>query len=112
MKCRPFTRQSKGDKAKLVAREMEHAHTEYDEIREFLKKLSGMSAPDEGWIELFGEFKRSASHHVRDEEGDVFESAKKYLSDEEASQIGKGKNALKKDARPRMAAPPSLRADA
>lgn len=86
-------------KAKLVTHEMEHAHKEHDEVREYLEKLSTLSVDDPTWIEVFGEFKHSVAHHVEEEEGDVFESAKKYLSADEAKTLAKDMDALKKQAR-------------
>lgn len=96
-------------KAKLVEHEMEHAHNEHDEVREYLEKLSGLPASDPSWIEVFGEFKHSVTHHVEEEEGDVFESAKKYLSDAEAKDLAKEMDALKKEAR-KTAAPAEMAA--
>ena len=86
-------------KAKLVEHEMEHAHMEHEEVREYLEKLSAMPVSDEAWIETFGEFKHAVAHHVEEEEGDVFESAKKYLSDSEAKDLAKEMDALKKQAK-------------
>lgn len=83
-------------RAKAVEEQMEHAHHEHDEIREYLEKLSTTPVEQEAWIETFGEFKHSVAHHVEEEEQDVFEKAKKYLSSEEATQLAKDMDALKK----------------
>lgn len=89
----------KATKAKLPEHELEHAHKEHDEIREYLEKLSSASAEYPTWIEVFGEFKHSVAHHVEEEEGDIFETAKKYLSDDEAKALAKEMDALKKQTR-------------
>ena len=86
----------KATKAALPQHEMEHAHGEHDEIREYLDKLSATPAEDESWIELFGEFKHCVTHHVEEEEQDVFEQAKKYLEDDQAKQLAKDMDTLKK----------------
>src|ERR1700722_13274886 len=70
-----------------VEEKMEHAHHEHDEIREFLETLSDMSVDEEGWIEQFGEFKHSVTHHVEEEEDDIFKKAKKYLSEKQAKDL-------------------------
>jgi len=92
----------KATKAQLPQHEMEHAHGEHDEIREYLEKLSSTPAEDESWIELFGEFKHCVTHHVEEEEQDVFEQAKKYLKADQAKQLAKDMDALKKQAMARQ----------
>ena len=83
-------------KAKAVEEQMEHAHHEHDEIREYLQKLTDTPVDQEAWIETFGEFKHSVAHHVEEEEGDIFEKAKKYIDQTEAVQLAKDMDALKK----------------
>ncbi|MEI9905142.1 MAG: hemerythrin domain-containing protein [Asticcacaulis sp.] len=91
-------------RAKPVEEQMEHAHHEHDEIREYLAKLTETPIAEEAWIETFGEFKHSVAHHVEEEEGDIFEKAKKYLSAEEATQLAKDMNALKQQQKAEMPA--------
>ncbi|MBI1275162.1 hemerythrin domain-containing protein [bacterium] len=86
----------KATRAQSVQEQMEHADEEHDEIREYLEKLSNEPMESESWIEMFGEFKHSVTHHVDEEENDVFEKAKKYLSDEQATQLAKEMDAMKK----------------
>jgi hypothetical protein len=90
-------------RSKAVEEKVEHANEEHDEIREYLGKLTETPLTDELWIETFGEFKHSVAHHVEEEEGDIFEKAKKYLSHEEAVQLAKDMDALKKQAKKEMA---------
>lgn len=85
-----------------VHEKMEHADEEHDEIREYLEKLEGIDIASEKWIEQFGEFKHSVSHHVEEEEGDIFEKAKKYLSKEQAVQLAKDMDALKQKQKKKM----------
>jgi hemerythrin-like domain-containing protein len=91
-------------RSKAVEEKVEHANEEHDEIREYLGKLAETPLTEELWIETFGEFKHSVAHHVEEEEGDIFEKAKKYLSHEEAVQLAKDMDALKKQARKELAA--------
>ncbi len=90
-------------RAKPVEEKMEHAHHEHDEIREYLAKLSGLDVKEEAWIETFGEFKHSVAHHVEEEEEDIFEKAKKYLSNDEANALAKEMDALKKQEKAQTA---------
>ncbi len=92
-------------RSKNVEKEMGHAHHEHDEIREYLDKLSTTPVNDEAWIETFGEFKHSVAHHVEEEEGDIFEEAKKYIDSAEATRLAKDMDALKKQAKAEAVAP-------
>jgi len=87
-----------------VHEKMEHADEDHDEIREYLEKLSSTTIASEEWIEQFGEFKHAVTHHVEEEEGDIFEKAKKYLSKEQAIQIAKEMDALKQKQKQNMLA--------
>lgn len=91
-------------RSKNVEEQMEHAHHEHDEIRDYLEKLTATPVEEEAWIETFGEFKHSVTHHVEEEEQDVFEKARKYLSAEDATQLAKDMDALKKQAKARQSA--------
>lgn len=93
----------KATRSQNVHEKMEHADEEHDEIREYLEKLSTLSAKNEEWIEQFGEFKHAVTHHVEEEEGDIFEKAKKYLSQEEAVSLAKEMDALKQKQKQKMA---------
>ncbi|MBP2159201.1 MULTISPECIES: hemerythrin domain-containing protein [Asticcacaulis] len=85
-------------RSKQVEEKIEHANHEHDEIREYLEKLSTTPVTDELWLETFGEFKHSVTHHVEEEEGEIFEKAKKYLSSQEAKDLAKEMDALKKQS--------------
>lgn len=91
-------------RSKQVEEKLEHADEEHDEIRDYLKKLSATPIQTEKWIECFGEFKHAVTHHVDEEEGDIFEKAKKYLSKEQAVQLAKDMDALKQKQKKKMAA--------
>lgn len=82
-------------RSKQVHEKMEHADEEHGEIRTYLEKLSTISLENEEWMEQFGEFKHSVTHHVEEEEGEIFEKAKQYLSKSEAVQIARNMDALK-----------------
>jgi hemerythrin superfamily protein len=88
--------------AKSVEEKMEHADEEHDEIRKYLKKLSATPIESEEWLEQFGEFKHAVTHHVEEEEGDIFEKAKKYLSETQAVKLAEEMDALKQQQKQKM----------
>lgn len=92
-------------RSKQVEEKIEHANHEHDEIREYLEKLSTTPVTDELWLETFGEFKHSVTHHVEEEEGEIFEKAKKYLSSQEAKNLAKEMDALKKQTQAQLKEP-------
>ena len=84
-------------RSKAVEEQMEHATHEHGEIEDYLKMLSNLPVDSDKWHFLFGEFKHSVSHHV-EEEGEIFEKAKKYLSAEQAKALAREMDNLKKAA--------------
>jgi hemerythrin superfamily protein len=79
---------------------IDHAEEEHDEIKMYLKKLSSMSAKSEKWLEVFGEFKHCVEHHVKEEEGEIFDKARKLLSEEEAVRLAEQMDAMKQEMKP------------
>ncbi|MCE3232251.1 MAG: Hemerythrin cation binding domain protein [Rickettsiaceae bacterium] len=75
--------------------EIEHAEDEHKEMEAYLKKLDKIDFNSENWIEQFGEFKHSVMHHVKEEEGEIFEQAKKILSERQAEKLAEEMEALK-----------------
>ncbi len=75
---------------------IEHAKKEHKEVKEYITKISGIPVENEKWLEQFGEFKHSVTHHV-EEEGDIFKKAKTVLSPEQANQLAIEMNALKNE---------------
>jgi hemerythrin superfamily protein len=82
-------------RTKSAEEKVEHAEEEHDEIREYLDKLSAINYKTEEWVMCFGEFKHAVTHHVKEEEGELFEKAKKYLSDTQAESLAQQMEELK-----------------
>ena len=99
-------------RSKAVEEKVEHANEEHDEIREYLAKLTDTPLTEELWIETFGEFKHSVTHHVEEEEGEIFEKAKKYLSSHEATKLAKDMDALKAELKENMDMPAGVLGEA
>lgn len=74
---------------------IEDAEDDHEEMKALMKKLASMSAENSKWIELFGEFKHAVEHHVKDEEGRIFDKAKDILDDDEAEQLAEDMDWLK-----------------
>ncbi|EGF92631.1 hemerythrin HHE cation binding domain protein [Asticcacaulis biprosthecium C19] len=102
----------KATRSQAVGEKIEHAHHEHDEIREYLHKLSTTPIEEELWIETFGEFKHSVAHHVEEEEREIFEKAKKYLSSHEATKLTKDIDALKREFKEQLEVPAGVLGEA
>lgn len=76
---------------------IEHAKKEHKEVKEYIEKLSSIPIESEKWLEQFGEFKHSVTHHVKEEEGDIFKKAKAVLSSEQANQLAREMDKLKNE---------------
>lgn len=83
---------------------LEHADKEHEEIRQYLVRLSAMPIENPKWMELFGELRHAVTHHVQEEERDVFESAKKCLSHGQAVMLARQMDALKERYKKKLAA--------
>lgn len=84
---------------KATHERIEEAEHEHKEIEKYIKKLSSIEFNSEEWIEQFGEFKHSVSHHVEEEEGMIFEKAKKILSEKRAHELASEMDQLKHSAK-------------
>ncbi|WP_443748073.1 hemerythrin domain-containing protein [Asticcacaulis solisilvae] len=73
-----------------------HARADHDEIRGLLMYLSTESIAAPLWMEKFGELKHAVEHHVREEEGEIFTKARKLLSPEQARQLGRDMDRVKR----------------
>ncbi|MBX9805844.1 MAG: hemerythrin domain-containing protein [Alphaproteobacteria bacterium] len=74
-----------------------HAEKEHTEVKDYITKIYKISIESEKWIEQFGELKHSVTHHVEEEEGDIFEMAKRVLSNEQATQLALDMRTLKEE---------------
>lgn len=65
-----------------------HAYEEHNEAKDLIYEIEGMDERDEQWIAKLSELKQSIDHHIEEEEAEVFERARNFLSSEEAEEIG------------------------
>lgn len=62
---------------------------EHAVVKTLLMELRAVSAEDETWLPKFTVLKKNVEHHVKEEEGPLFEKARQILSRAEADEIGK-----------------------
>jgi hemerythrin superfamily protein len=75
---------------------IDHAEKEHEEIEEHIAELSRLPIGGEKWIARFGEFKHCVLRHVEEEEGEVFDEARRALSPEEAERLAAEMDAMKR----------------
>lgn len=73
------------DESRDDALEGEQEHHMVDIL---LKELSQMDVSDEQWTAKLTVLKEQIEHHVEEEEGEMFDTAKKLFSDEQAESLG------------------------
>lgn len=61
-----------------------HGEQEHREIKNKLEEISTLKNPDNGMDKKIIELKKLVEHHVSDEEGRIFNIAKKVLTEEQA----------------------------
>jgi hemerythrin superfamily protein len=79
----------------ITKERIENSKEEHDEIKEYLEQLGMQFSDEEKWLEQIGELKQAVTHHVKEEEGEIFEKAKKVLSKEQANQLATAMDSLK-----------------
>lgn len=67
-------------------------------VEQLLADLSGMDVGSEEWTAKFTVLKENIEHHVEEEENDMFDKARKVLSDEQADELGQRFQKMKKQA--------------
>jgi hemerythrin superfamily protein len=85
-----------------IGERMKHAKEEHQEMEDYIKHLDKMNIESGTWFEVFGEFKHSVTHHVEEEEGEIFEKARKILSHEEAKELAIRMDDMKQELSGRM----------
>lgn len=71
-------------KSQEQARHSVHEHKEADDL---IKELDEMDMSSSGWIQKFEKLKEDLEHHMKEEEEDVFEIAKKVISNDLANDL-------------------------
>ena len=80
------------------------AFEEHRLVKQLLAELESMSKDAEEWTAKFTVLKENIEHHVEEEEGEMFESARKVLSKEDQETLGTRLEQAKKEEKAAMTA--------
>ena len=80
------------------------AFEEHRLVKQLLGELESMSKDDEEWTAKFTVLKENIEHHVEEEEGEMFEKARKVLSKEDQETLGARLEQAKKEEKAAMSA--------
>ncbi|MGE0755349.1 MAG: hemerythrin domain-containing protein [Alphaproteobacteria bacterium] len=75
-----------GDKE--MKEEIPHFKEEHEEVEKLFKSIEKLDPDDYMWWEQFGELRKALTHHMKEEEEDVFPDARKDIPKTEAQEIG------------------------
>lgn len=64
------------------------AYEEHTIVKQLLGELESSRKDDETWTAKFTVLKENIEHHVEEEEGEMFEKARKVLSEDEIATLG------------------------
>jgi hemerythrin-like domain-containing protein len=78
------------------------AFEEHRLVKQLLGELESMSKDAEEWTAKFTVLKENIEHHVEEEEGEMFESARKVLSKEDQESLGTRMEQAKKEEKAAM----------
>jgi hemerythrin superfamily protein len=67
--------------------EAQHSVAEHKEIEDYLEKLDGMDAGSRDWAECFAKLKHRYTHHIDEEEEEMFPAAAEELDCETQSAL-------------------------
>jgi hemerythrin superfamily protein len=65
-----------------------HSVAEHKEIDDLLGELQEMAADDADWPAKFGAMRHRYTHHIDEEEEEMFPAAEKHFSAEKAAELG------------------------
>ncbi|MFW2830676.1 hemerythrin domain-containing protein [Sphingomonas sp. ID0503] len=68
--------------------EAQHSVAEHKEIEDYLKKLSDMAPDSDEWRECYAHMKHRYTHHIDEEEEEMFPEAAKELDAETQAELG------------------------
>jgi iron-sulfur cluster repair protein YtfE (RIC family) len=77
---------------------IEEALDEHDEAKQLLEALADMEPTSEEWMETIDELRDALSHHIKEEEQELFPAARKKVDSTEADKMGREYMDMKKKA--------------
>lgn len=89
-----------GDKE--LAEETPHFRKEHKEAEKLFAEVEACNPCDSHWWEKFGELKKTLTHHMEEEEKEIFPTAKKDIPADEAEELGEAMEQLEAKAKRRL----------
>ncbi|MDT4965921.1 MAG: hypothetical protein QOJ64_658 [Acidobacteriota bacterium] len=80
------------------------AFEEHKVVKGLLAELDALAKDDETWGAKFTVLKENVEHHVEEEEGEMFKSARKVLTKEQIEELGERMEAAKAEQKKALAA--------
>ena len=80
------------------------AYEEHNVVKQLLAELDELPKDDETWGAKLKVLKENVEHHVEEEEGEMFSSAREVLSKEQIEELGTRMEASKQQQKKTMAA--------
>jgi hemerythrin superfamily protein len=77
----------------------EHGKEEHETVEQLFAQIAKVKPENDKWLILFGEIKMALEHHMKEEEEEMFEKARKVLASSEAKELGKQMENLKEETR-------------
>lgn len=75
--------------AKELTRDLTlEAYEEHNVVKALLQELAGMPKDNEFWMAKFTVLKENVTHHVKEEEEELFPKVEKSMSEEELQELG------------------------
>jgi len=80
-----------------VKDEVREAYEEHKQIKTLLAEISGITPADETWDMKVKVLKEDVEHHVKEEEGEMFPDARKFLGEGKLVELGAQLEARKQE---------------
>jgi hemerythrin superfamily protein len=71
-----------------VKDEVREAYEEHKQVKSLLAQISGITPADETWDMKVKVLKEDVEHHVKEEEGEMFPDARKFLGESKLVELG------------------------
>jgi hemerythrin superfamily protein len=89
-----------------VKDEVREAYEEHRQIKSLLAQIAGITPTDESWDAKIKVLKEDVEHHVKEEEGEMFPDAKKFLGESRLTELGAELEARKQQLKKQPASKP------
>jgi hemerythrin superfamily protein len=77
--------------------EVREAYEEHQQIKNLLVKIANITPGDESWDMKIKVLKEDVEHHVKEEEGEMFPDARKFLGEKRLNELGAELQARKQE---------------